>query len=219
MGADKDLNAIVAKLEEDIVLWQIPPGTRLVEDQLMERFATKRHIVRSALERLSLMGLVDRIPNRGSVVKSYELTQVARLFEYRKIIEPAAANLIPMPVSEHALDELRFVQKQHDDAGQRGDMAGLFRANHAFHRAIFSLCPNEYLSGSIEHAAMQAHAVRFSSVQDQDAVKRAREDHHNMIRAIAEGDRAELVTLCRTHLQLSYDAYVRFARRTQDGSV
>ena len=48
---------IVGALEEEIALGRIGPRARLVEDELMQRFNTKRHIARQALVELEGMGV------------------------------------------------------------------------------------------------------------------------------------------------------------------
>ena len=53
---------VVSSLEEDIVLGRLHPRERLIEDELMRRFAAKRHVVRRALEDLQQMGVVERVP-------------------------------------------------------------------------------------------------------------------------------------------------------------
>ena len=215
MTAELELKKIVAKLEEEIVLWVISPGSRLVEDQLMDRFGAKRHVIRSAFASLSDMGLVERIPNRGSVVRAFEQQEASMLYEYRIIIEPAAAQLIPMPVQTHAIDGLRRIQDDHDAAAETSDMAALFRSNLAFHRSLFALCPNMFLTAAIERAATQAHAIRFLTLKDKAALARAQADHHAMIRALAESDREQLVQYCRDHLQQSHDTNVRIKREEE----
>lgn len=212
MGSDGDVQKIVNALEEDIVLWVITPGTRLIEDQLIERFGSKRHVTRTALARLATMGLVEHIPNRGSVVRSFDPEDVAALYAYRRVIEPAAAGQIPLPASLVALDNLQAIQARHDQAAEEQDMPGLFRTNLEFHQALFALCPNKFLTEAIKHAAMQAHAVRFSTLHYNTVLDRARADHHGMIDALKAGDHETLVALCESHLHISYDAYSAAAR-------
>lgn len=52
-------SVIAGTLEEDIVLGLLAPRVRLVEDDLMERFAAKRHVVRDALAQLESAGLLE----------------------------------------------------------------------------------------------------------------------------------------------------------------
>src|SRR4051794_17053781 len=60
---------MVRKLEEDIVLGRRHPRERLVEQDLCADFDTHRGDVRLALFELEKMGIVERIPNRGAIVR------------------------------------------------------------------------------------------------------------------------------------------------------
>ncbi len=70
------LEEIVSRLEEDIVLGELLPRERLVEDALLARFDTKRHVIRQALMELDRMGLIERVPNRGAQVRAYSALEV-----------------------------------------------------------------------------------------------------------------------------------------------
>lgn len=78
---------IVGSVEEDIVLGRLHPKERLVEEDLIERFDCKRHVVRQALFQLEDIGLVERIRNRGAFVKAYTPEEVEHLYAMREILE------------------------------------------------------------------------------------------------------------------------------------
>src|ERR1700731_4335496 len=83
--------AIVAQLEEDIVLGFVHLRERLIEDALMERFAAKRYAVREALAQLTRLGLVERLPNRGALVRALTPAEVHEIYFVRELLEAAAA--------------------------------------------------------------------------------------------------------------------------------
>jgi len=95
-------NHLVAALQEDIVLGRLAPGTRLVEEELAERFRTKRHVLREAFIELERFGLIERKPNRGASVRQLTPDDVSehramlralREGDRRKLIELCAAHL------------------------------------------------------------------------------------------------------------------------------
>ncbi len=62
---------IAASLEKDIMFGRLGPQQRLVEEDPVMRFAAKRHVVREALAELERLSLIERVPNRGAVVRLY----------------------------------------------------------------------------------------------------------------------------------------------------
>lgn len=63
------------------------------------------------------MGLAEKLANRGAQVGAFTPREVADLYVLRELLEVAAAR----------------------------DRAAIFRANRAFHRLLFSYCPNGFL--------------------------------------------------------------------------
>jgi DNA-binding GntR family transcriptional regulator len=207
-----DLQGAIATLEEDIVFGRRHPRERLVEDELMARFGLSRHAVREVLAALDRLGLVERRRNVGACVRSFGATQVAELYALRELLEAQAARSIVLPVAEADLQALRQIQRRHDAAVKRGDAPAVFRANLAFHEALFALCGNATLRAAIAEYARQTHPIRFASLVNAGYRVRAAEEHHAMLDALARGDRRALVAACRAHLRPSRDAYLAAER-------
>jgi DNA-binding GntR family transcriptional regulator len=199
---------VVAALEEDIVFGRLHPRERLIEDDLMQRFAVKRHVVREVLATLDRMGLIERRRNVGALVRSFAPKEVTELYAVRGLLETEAARLIPLPVPEPALGKLVGIQQQHDEAVDANDPRRVFRANLGFHEALFELTGNETLQRAIAEYARQTHPIRFSSLVTAGYRERARHEHWRIIEALRAGDRSTLVALCGEHLLPSRDAYL-----------
>lgn len=206
--AQDALEAMVATLEEDIVFGRLHPRERLVEDDLMGRFAVKRHVVRDALAALDRLGLVERRKNVGAVVRSFSVQEVTELYEVRGMLETEGARRIDMQRVPAHLDTLIAIQQQHDTAVAAGDARTVFRVNVAFHRELFSLCSNLTLQKAIAEFARQTHPIRFASLVSPEYRERARLEHWRMIEALKAGDIDGLVALCASHLLPSRDAYL-----------
>ncbi len=202
------LEAVVAALEEDIVFGRLHPRERLVEDELMSRFAIKRHVARETLAQLERIGLVERRRNIGACVRSLTPREVRELYQLRDLLETEAARCIELPVTAERLAPLVTTQQLHDDAVKAGDARAVFRANLHFHRLLFELADNATLVLAIAEYARQTHVVRFLSLLSPDCRERSRAEHWQMIEALKCGDRDRLVELCGKHLLPSRDAYL-----------
>jgi len=200
---------VVATLEEDIVLGKLHPRERLIEEELCERFGVTRHILRLVFAELSRMGIVERIPNRGALVRAFSSKDVEQLYTLRAMLETSAAAQVTFPVSDADMEELRQIQAKHDRAVAEDDLVPLFRSNQQFHSKLFSLCDNTFLTEAIETYAQRAHGIRFHVLLGPEQRRRARDEHHLMIDALLRQDREALVDLCRNHLPASKNAYLR----------
>ena len=198
----------IAEIEEDIVLAKLHPKQRITEDELLERFGLKRHVVREVLATLERMGLVERRKNIGALVRSFTPREVRELYALRELLEGEAARRMPLPVEAAALERLVALQQAHDKAVERKNPREVFRANLAFHHAFFSLTDDDALERAIAEYARQTHAIRFGTLASPDYREQARKEHWEMIRALKAKDRAKLVALCREHLRPARDAYL-----------
>lgn len=202
-------SAIAATLEEDIVLGLLPPRVRLVEDELMERFAAKRHVVREALTQLERAGLVERKRNAGAMVKAFSREEVVQLYEMRELLEAEAMRKIPLPLDKKALQQLHSIQALYDAAIQKQEPRSIFRSNQAFHRLLFAQCGNAFLSQAIEDFARKTHAIRFGALMSRERQLQSQQEHHELLTALASGGREHLVRLTVAHLVPPRDHYLK----------
>src|SRR5271165_2058602 len=106
-------NLIASTLEEDIVMGRRHPRERLIEQDLCERFNTHRGDVRLALFDLEKKGIIQRIPNRGALVRDLTPKEVTEIYAVREELEVMAARVIPFPVASSDLDRLDGLQRAH----------------------------------------------------------------------------------------------------------
>jgi DNA-binding GntR family transcriptional regulator len=209
---DLQLEKVIAGLQEDIVLGRLPPGVRLVEEELAERFDTKRHVVREAFGELERAGLIERKRNRGASVRQLTPEDVNQIYAVREILERAAAAQIPLPLDRRSLAAIEAAQTRHDEAVAAGDAKAGFRANFAFHDALFLACGNPHLAVAIEDFRRKTHVVWSYAIIKPEYFRNAQREHRAMIKAIRDGDRRRLVELCAHHLDISRAAYLQTYR-------
>ena len=85
------------RLRQDIQEGRLPPGARIVEQEIAERLEISRTPVREALRRLEEAGLIMQAPHRGLVVGSLDAQAVSELYEMREALEGAAAEMAARP--------------------------------------------------------------------------------------------------------------------------
>lgn len=212
-NADHAVHHMTQVLEEEIVLGVLHPRERLVEDELMARFSYKRHVVRQALADMEKQGLVQRKKNSGAQVRALSPKEVVEIYALREILETSSVKLISLPMLPAQLKPLIAIQKKHTAAVKANDPRAVFRANLAFHAALHALSGNDTLIEAITEYARRTYPVRLSTLLSPEYLKRARQDHEDIIEALRAGDRNRLVDLCASHLQPSRDTYLMNLKR------
>ena len=208
LGTADPLGAVVAALQEDIVLGRLAPGARLVEEDLAGRLRTKRHVLRQAFVELERFGLIERKRNRGASVRQLTLDDVAQIYAVREILERAAAAQIPLPLPKAGLQKIEDAQRRHDVAVLAGDAKSVFRANFEFHDALFAASGNPYLAAAIEDFRKKTQVVWSYAIVKPEYFRNAQREHKAMLKALRESDRKKLIELCAAHLDISRHAYV-----------
>ena len=211
---------IATSLEEDIVLGRRHPRERLIEQDLCEQFNTHRADVRLALFELEKKGIIQRIPNRGAIVRDLTPKEVIEIYAVREELEVMAVRILPFPVDRSDIDKLDDIQRKHSAAIDDGDLLTVFYSNLNFHRTLFELCGNTCLIETIEQLGQKVYGIRSYANAFPDALDRARRDHVAMIAALRTSNRDDLIGLTRRHLEPSPDAYIRaYQRRFGDNVV
>lgn len=200
---------IAKRIEEDIVLGRRQPRERLVEQDLCDLFQTHRGDVRLALFELEKKGLVERIPNRGAMVRGLTPREVKEIYAVREELEVMAVRIIPFPVGRGDIEKLEQLQQQHTSAIAAGDLLTVFYSNLSFHQVLFGLCGNACLIETIDWLAQKVYGIRSYANAFPESLDRARRDHLDMIKALRGSRRDDLVALTRRHLKPSPDAYIK----------
>ena len=199
---------IARSIEEDIVLGRRQPRERLVEQDLSDLFHTHRGDVRLALFELEKKGLVERIRNRGAMVRGLTPSEVREIYAVREELEVMAVRIIPFPVKPAEIARLESLQREHAKAIADGEMLTVFYSNLRFHQALFGLCGNACLIETIDVLAQKVYGIRSYANAFPQQLDRARRDHLDMIKALRGSNRDELIALTRRHLKPSPEAYI-----------
>jgi len=185
---------------------ELPPGSRLRESQLAERFGISRTPVREALRRLEAQGLVAHEPHRGVVVAQLDYDQLGELYAVREVLEGTAARLAARHASPEEIEILRDLAATH--AAMVDDPQALAEANKRFHRQINRACHNRYLNAMLENMRVNLALLSGTTFTLAERRRVVAEEHAGIVEAIAEGDEEKAETLARRHISNGYKARI-----------
>lgn len=188
-----------------IVRGQIRPGDSLVETDLANRLGVSRGPVREALAQLERMGLVEKIPYKGSFVSNLTQEDVNELYTVRTRLEGLAARRIAegeggdreesIAMLESILDEMRAASREQDNAT-------LVELDLRFHRALCVLSKHKLLMQIWENH-LEISLKRFLFLKQERLYTNPSEAvdiHQPIVDAIRSGDADEAEAAATHHV-------------------
>src|SRR5215207_6463160 len=199
-GFGRSLPQQIARiLREEIIERKLPPGSKLPEPALVDRFETSRAPIREALYLLAQEGLVERIPRKGALVKKYTTREIGELYKIRVTLEELALDrdcdgprmvrlsLIALePIVREMEESRRKIKRYH----------GL---NFAFHKTIVELSQSYVLLRLYTQIEGPLKMFLRLSMTAKEDVSKSIEDHKRIVSAIGEGDAAGASKILRAH--------------------
>lgn len=181
-------------LREAIMTAALPPGERLSEGSLAQRFGLTLGPLRTALARLRAEGLLVSRPRAGHVVAPVTVEDVLDVHALRRVVQAHAA--------ERAAGRLRrapLLALHRACEAAAGDTTAFLRSNRAFHQAVTDAAGSPRLSllvaDLLEHSERMQHlGLAARQGRPLPAWRPA------LIRALAAGDGAAARGIMQAHL-------------------
>src|ERR1044072_3185878 len=165
-------------LRSSIVTMRLTPATAISEQDIADRLKVSRQPVREAFIKLSEIGMVRVLPQRGTFVVKISAKAVTDARFVREAVECAIARRAAEGLGTGESDALRAIIADQRTAARPGDAEQFFVLDEAFHRGLANAAECTYAWKVIEEAKAQMDRVRFLSIPDATPVDRPIVQHH-----------------------------------------
>lgn len=197
---------IYEHLRERIQTGQLTFEDRLVDVDIAGEFGVSRMPVREALMQLVHDGMIES-STRGFILRRYSDEEIEDIFEIRRLLEPAAAEIAARKMTEAALRTMDDAIRDGIKASRADDFTAFVVANAAFRGAWMAQVPNAQLIAALARYIDHVQVIRLvtlsqRSVRD-DVLKRLRA----ILDAFAAGNADRVGTLFREHVDAAKIAY------------
>jgi DNA-binding GntR family transcriptional regulator len=205
-------------LREAIMKCELPPGERLVIDDLARRLEVSAIPVREALQVLQSEGLVVNVPHVGATVAPISRESIHEVFTVMEGLEIVATRGAALRARPEDLDGLADLVSAMDDALAAGQHEQWADLNTRFHLGISTLTAMPMLQEMMERVLDRWDRIRrfyFSGVLVHRA-EQAQQEHHDLLAAMRERDCARLESMIRSHNQGALAAYTSYLQDIPD---
>lgn len=188
-------------LREAILKCDMPPGERLVIDDLARRLAVSAIPVREALQVLQTEGLVQMVPHVGAVVSPISKESILEVFTVMEGLEIVATRVAAERATPEDLDRLGEIVATMDRALKAGRHPHWADLNTRLHQTITSVAGLPLLEEMTARVLVRWDRVRrfyFSGVLVHRA-DQAQDEHRQILEAMRTKNLVRLEELVRLH--------------------
>lgn len=205
--ADKtDERDLHMQILEAIDAGDYPPGARLLETELADRFGVSRTPVREALRRLETQGVVAHEPRKGAVVASLDYDQLGELYAVREVMEGLAARL----AARHASPaEIQLLRDMIAEDRTINDPKAQSQANKRFHRQLHLTSHNRYLIQTLDPVRRSLALLGNTTFSAPGRIESSNDEHEIIVNAIEARNENAAEDAAREHIIAAYAVRLR----------
>lgn len=190
--------AVHRALRRAIIEQALRPGMKLPEDTIGERFGVSRTLVREALNRLAIEGLVETRPNRGATVATPTLDEARDVFDVRRALEGLVTTTLAGRLTADQAARLEAHVRE-EDAARGRDGPESIRLAGEFHLILAEMTGNALLARYVREVASRCSLI-LAIYGRPHSTECAVSEHRRLIEMLRKGDAAAAARLMDEHL-------------------
>jgi DNA-binding GntR family transcriptional regulator len=201
-------------------------GDLVSEEAIAKEIGISRTPVREALHVFTQMGVLQRVPRFGTVVRTPELREFEELFDVRKALECYAIEVaVPLITAEELESLSRQCAKMHDLLNSMEATKSrrlnpkqameMFEIDYGFHQGILRATGNRMLVKHINDNRVLVRLMATARVPQLDRanIKVICSEHDAILSALEQRDSPLAQELLAGHIDSSKDGVVAFMKK------
>jgi DNA-binding GntR family transcriptional regulator len=195
-------SAVADKLRDQIIRGEIVDGGQLRQDAIATQYRVSRVPVREALRQLEAEGLITILPNRGAIVPALSPADIEELFAIRALLEPEIlkASIPQLNQADFAKAD-SILSKYEVELRKEQHVEAWGRLNWQFHSTLYSQANRPYFLSIIRNVNNTGERYTRLQLYLTHGMKRANEEHHEILDLCRNRDVGEACKLLRRHIQ------------------
>jgi len=193
---------VIAALRTAILDFQLRPGQRLVERELIEQLGVSRTTVREALRELTSEGLVTVVPQRGAVVSAPSLAEAEDLYEIRAVLESILVERFVERATDDQLTRMSTAVETFAEltAGTQ-DIRTVLDAKDDFYAVLIEGAGSPVLTNIIEGLQARVRLLRATSMGEPGRAEEAAAELRLVAEAATRRQAGEAARYCAAHVR------------------
>lgn len=188
-------------LKQNIISWELLPGTMLSENEIASALGLSRTPVREAFIELSKNKLLEILPQRGSCVTLVDLNLASDAMFIRCALESAVIR--DLCKSEKELDWSALehsIQLQNECLENQFSIAAWINLDNEFHRLLFELSNRMFVYDIMSQATIHLDRVRNTQRDSGEFDSVNLSEHEEILQKLKTHDDSNIEALLLRHV-------------------
>lgn len=187
-------------LRKNIISLNLKPGEALSIKDISEKLNVSRSPVRDALIKLEKEGLVNIIPQKGTIVSKIDLKRVAEERFLRESLEENTIKLFVSVCKESDIQILKHYIEMQKQSIKNNDYMSFLKYDDSFHSVFFKSTDKNMCWEIIQSMSGHYKRIRLMSLWDKKILSNVVVQHLEVIEKICNGNLQGVVDIIKKHL-------------------
>ena len=187
-------------LKQAIMSLVFRPGEIMQKGEICAELGVSRSPVSEAVARLSADGLVNVIPQAGTFVAKFSMSEIREGAFLREALELAAIEIVATTITEEQLVLIRRNLRIQEALTQDGDAPGFYQMDARFHELILSFTNYKRLAALAETSWVNVNRARQLILPAPGRIAATLEEHKKILDALEARDPKAARAATKYHL-------------------
>ena len=205
----KTSSDVYRAVRDKAIAFQLTPGQRINEGSLAKELGVSRTPVREAMQQLVSEKLLRWERNKGFFCRDLDEKEVSDLYEFRKMLEVTATQLVCQRATDEELQELSKLLSDYLSLGSDQPFEVRLKADQNFHERIAELSGNREIVESLRNINQRIYFIRWVNMSRETMIE---DGHTDLIDALLKRDENRAMMIMSRHIDCRVEQISSFIR-------
>ncbi len=206
----KSIDSIYEEIRDKIIYLELPPNTKIREEDLAEEYKISRTPIRGIISRLVQDKLLIVAPQKGTFVTKININEIHDYIFIRKSVELAIIKIVAEVATDEDLDALMTIlDEQKTIAAQEPSIdksIAFYKTDNEFHRLMFKIAGEENVWNMVIGGVTPLNRARImANLRDSERVMAVYEQHRKIVDMLKAKDNEAAIKAYDEHLDRGFD--------------
>jgi DNA-binding GntR family transcriptional regulator len=192
---------IYDRIKREILLGNVPTGSRVLEGRLAKQLNVSRTPVREALHALEMEGFLESFPRVGYRVREITWEEAIEINEIRAVLEPLAARKAIESENRTYLDALQQVLVRSEAVAEQEELSSYLQYDTEFDEIIIKASGMRALLDVWATLRHRLRLYRMGAQSSVDTKLRSIKGHKRIFKCLKAKDKEGVKKAIRVHLE------------------